>query len=349
MTFVMSLLDVALTAAPWLLLGLLAAGLIKALVDESYLTRWLGGNSLASVTRGAIFGVPLPLCSCGAIPTALTLHRQGAGRGPTTAFMIGTPGVGVDSLTITYALLGPFMLLARLCGTVVVAITTGIGVATKQPAPAAEPTSTPCCGGCCEGSGSTAASQPAKASLGARLRSGIQYAFTDVLDDISLWLGIGLLLAGVLTTLVPTTALSAYGSGLGAMLLMSVIGIPLYICATAATPIAAGLILAGVSPGTALVFLIAGPVTSIATLGIVRREFGTAVLMRYLAGILASAVVVGLAVDGVIHLFGVNVIAQVESIDELLPLWLEGTALIMLVVLAVKPLRRQLRNVAVSH
>jgi uncharacterized membrane protein YraQ (UPF0718 family) len=341
MVFVMSLLDVALSAAPWLLLGLLAAGLIKALVDESYLTRWLGGNSLASVARGAVFGVPLPLCSCGAIPTALTLHRQGAGRGPTTAFMIGTPGVGVDSLAITYALLGPFMLLARLCGTVVVAIATGIGVATKQPAPAVEPTSQESSGGCCD-SGCAPSAPETPARLGTRLRNGIQYAFTDVLDDISLWLGIGLLLAGVLTTLVPTTALSAYGSGLGAMLLMSVIGIPLYICATAATPIAAGLILAGVSPGTALVFLIAGPVTSIATLGIVRREFGAPMLVRYLGGILASAVLVGMAVDGAIDFLGINVIAQVESVDELLPRWLEAAALVVLVVLAVKPLRRQL-------
>jgi uncharacterized protein len=126
MTLLHETLSIALTAAPWLLLGLLAAGLVKAFIPETMLQRWLGGRGLAAVSRAAVIGAPLPLCSCGAIPTALALHRGGAGRGPTTAFLIGTPGIGVDSVAISYALLGPFMMAARVLGAVTTAIATGL-------------------------------------------------------------------------------------------------------------------------------------------------------------------------------------------------------------------------------
>ena len=339
MTLVAATLSVALSAAPWLLLGLTIAGLIKALLDEARLTRWVGGRGLGSVARAAVIGAPLPLCSCGAIPTALALHRGGADRGPTTAFLIGTPGIGIDSLTISYALLGPFMALARGLGAVLTAIVTGLLVGrtrdtTAPPAPAAS--SCGCSSGC---SGEAGA---APVSLPRRLAAGLRYAFSDILDDISLWLLTGLLVAGALIALVPPQQLAGLGSGLGAMLVMAVIGIPMYLCATAATPIAAGLLLAGVSPGTVLVFLIAAPVTSLATLGVFRREMGNRALAAYLAGILASAVVLGLGVDLLADWRGLDIPHQVAQVQELLPTWLEALALIVLVALAVRPLRRRL-------
>ncbi len=340
MTLVAATLSVALSAAPWLLLGLTIAGLIKALLDEARLTRWVGGRGLGSVARAAVIGAPLPLCSCGAIPTALALHRAGAPRGPTTAFLIGTPGIGIDSMAITYALLGPFMALARGLGAVFTAIATGLLVertrdSSAPPAPAASR-----CGGC--GSGCGGKPEAAPASLPRRLAAGLRYAFSDILDDISRWLLIGLLVAGALIALVPPATLSALGSGPLAMLVMTLIGIPLYLCATAATPIAAGLLLAGVSPGTVLVFLIAAPVTSLATLGVFRREMGNRALVAYLAGILASAVVLGLGVDLLADWWGLDIPHQVAQVQEMLPTWLEALALIVLVALAVRPLRRRL-------
>ncbi|WP_017941890.1 MULTISPECIES: SO_0444 family Cu/Zn efflux transporter [unclassified Thioalkalivibrio] len=338
-------LGVALTAAPWLLLGLLAAGAVKALIPEAALQRWLGGAGLAATARAAVVGAPLPLCSCGAIPTALALHRGGAGRGPTTAFLIGTPGVGVDSLAISYALLGPLMAVARALGAIVTAITTGLlvgrtqAMATEVPSEA-EPDN---CGGCC-GTDDEDTKPIAPERLPVRLRAGLHYAFHDVLDDIRLWLVLGLLVAGVLLALVPPATLAAWGSGLPAMLVMAVIGIPMYLCATAATPIAVGLIAAGVSPGTVLVFLLAAPITSLATLGVFRRELGTPALVLYLAGIGVTTIALGLALDAGLARTGVDVATQMGSAGELLPAWLEWTALIALVVLATPVTRRRLER-----
>ncbi|MCA1768610.1 MAG: SO_0444 family Cu/Zn efflux transporter [Halomonas sp.] len=341
MTLPLAILDIALSAAPWLLLGLAMAGLIKGLISEAQLTRWVGGRGLGSIARAAVIGAPLPLCSCGAIPTALALHRGGAERGPTTAFLIGTPGIGIDSLTITYALLGPFMAVARGVSAVLTAIVTGLLVGRTRAPVAPTPTSS-CEGNCSSGCAGQGPSSKTPAALSRRLANGFHYAFTDILDDISLWLLAGLLVAGALIALVPPQQLAELGSGLGAMLLMAVIGIPMYLCATAATPIAAGLLLAGVSPGTVLVFLIAAPVTSLATLGVFRRELGSRALVAYLTGIMISAVALGLSVDALAGWWQLDISRQVEQVQELLLSWIEALALIVLVVLSVRPLRRHL-------
>ncbi|PRY73376.1 SO_0444 family Cu/Zn efflux transporter [Halomonas ventosae] len=359
MSLLNAILAVALSAAPWLLLGLVMAGLIKALVSEALLQRWVGGQGLGSIARAAVIGAPLPLCSCGAIPTALAMYRGGASRGPATAFLIGTPGIGVDSMAITYALLGPFMAVARATSAVLTAIVTGLLVGRTVPTdmptsvPAdVEPETEDSCGSCCASGCGDARDTPAESAapgLASRLADGLYYAFTDILDDISLWLLVGLLVAGGLIALVPPQQLAALGSGLGAMLVMAVIGIPLYMCATAATPIAAGLLLAGVSPGTVLVFLIAAPVTSLATLGVFRREMGNRALVAYLAGILASAVLLGLGVDAVASWWQLDIARQIEAVNELLPAWVEWVGLVVLVGLAVKPLRRTLAGHLPHH
>ena len=336
----MGILSVALSAAPWLLLGLLLAGLIKAFMPESLIQKWIGGQGIGSISRAALVGVPLPICSCGAIPTALALHRGGAGRGPTTAFLIGTPGVGVDSILLTSVLLGPLMAGVRVLGAIFTAINTGLLVATtEQPKPAPltafTPAQTTCCGGC----GTPKEEQ--HPSTTTRLKQGLHYAFVDLLDDISRWVVIGLLLAGLLITLLPPDALSGLSGNFWSLLLMAVIGIPLYICATAATPIAAGLLLTGMSPGMALVFLLAGPVTSLATLGVFRREFGNRALALYLTGILSSSVFIGWLVDATLQTLGINPVIHASQAQELLPEWLEWLALVVLTLLITKPLRQR--------
>ncbi len=177
MSLLHAILQVALSAAPWLLLGLTIAGLIKALLPEQLLQRWVGGHGVASVTRAAIIGAPLPLCSCGAIPTALALHRGGAARGPTTAFLIGTPGIGVDSLAISYALLGPFMAAARALSAVITAIATGLlvgttaSVAPRLPRGSASRSGKRASGGC---AGSGSQPEGPEPSPGARQRAALR-------------------------------------------------------------------------------------------------------------------------------------------------------------------------------
>ncbi|WP_291318558.1 SO_0444 family Cu/Zn efflux transporter [Desulfonatronospira sp.] len=333
-----NILSISLTAAPWLLLGLFTAGLIKALIPETALQRWVGGHGPGVVVRATLIGAPLPLCSCGAIPTALALYRGGAGRGPATAFLIGTPGVGADSLAITYALLGPVMTLARALGAVAAGIVTGLMVSlagtpshfASIPA-GAEEEPCPCstAGTGCAGDSSIIRREP----LAVRIKAGMLFAFHDLFRDIIPWIFLGLIIAGLLITLVPPQALAAYGSGVWAMLLMAVAGIPMYICAAAATPISAGMIMAGVSPGTALVFLLAAPITSLSTLGVLYREMGRRTLVLYTAGILVTTVLLGLSMDQLVALAGIDIAAQSEAVGDLLPAWLEWTGLVLLVLL----------------
>ena len=342
-------LQLALAAAPWLLAGLAVAGAVHALLPQQRLQAWLGGSSAGATARGAVAGAPLPLCSCGAIPAAMALHRGGAGRGPATAFLIGSPGIGIDSLAISYVLLGPLMALVRGLGAVVTALATGllVGAARSPRAPAAadpgaEAPRARCCEDSCSGEPAPA---PSPQTFRTRLRDGLAYAFGDILDDIRLWLVLGLLVAGIQLVALPPDTLAAWGSGPAVMLLMALVGIPMYLCATAATPIAAGLLAAGVSPGTVLVFLLAAPITSLATLGVYRREMGNTALVRYLLGIVASTIVLGLSLDLVLGYTGFDPVTGVEATTEWLPHWLEWAALIALVLAATHPLRvlRRLR------
>ncbi|UYG00686.1 SO_0444 family Cu/Zn efflux transporter [Halomonas sp. GD1P12] len=344
MNTIEALLSVALSAAPWLLLGLFVAGLIKAFLSEQMLTRWLGGTGLGSILRASIIGMPLPLCSCGAIPTAMALHRGGAGRGPTTAFLISTPGVGADSIFLTSALLGPLMALLRVLGALVTAIVTGLLVSfTKERAVAAPEAS---CGGCC-GSHDThdhqsGATHDAPDTLLGRLLAGLRYAFSELLDDFSVWIFAGLLLAGVLMAWVSPDALAGLSGGPLALALMALVGIPLYVCAAAATPIAAGLLLAGITPGMALVFLLAGPITSLATLAVFRRELGTAALAIYMGSIFVVTVALGALVDAVLAHVGIDPVSQAGQVQALLPSGIEWAALAVLGFFALRPLRRRI-------
>lgn len=340
MFIIESILSISLDAAPWLVIGFLIAGLVKAFISESVLNRYVGGAGFTATVRAAVIGMPLPLCSCGAIPTAFSLYRGGAGKGPSTAFLVGTPGVGVDSITITYALLGPFMMIARVAGAVVTAITTGLLVSLSRSRPPAYNDDVGNYGSCCNGESCAATPDPAPSSMAKRLGQGIRYSFTEFFDDISLWLLGGLVMAGLLLAFLPPEALASVGSGFLPMLFMAVIGIPMYICATAATPIAAAMLLTGVSPGTVLVFLLAGPVTSMATLGVLRREMGNQALFIYLGGIITVSVTLGLLIDLSVSYFGIDIGAQAGSVGELIPGFIQWASLILLLVLGIRPLRR---------
>lgn len=336
-------LELYLDAAPWLLLGLAAAGLIKAWLPEKLLSRWLGGSGLWSVTRAALVGAPLPLCSCGVLPAALGLHRGGASRSSTISFLIATPETGVDSIALSYALLGPVMAVIRPIAAILSAIVSGLLTALvpeARPAPLSIPISSGCSGGsCCS---NTVQSTPAREGPLATTIKGLRYAAGEILDDIALWLVIGIVLAGAVATWVPPQMLADWGSGLPAMLLMLLVGIPMYICATASTPLAAALLLAGLSPGTVLVFLLAGPATNLATLAVVRKEFGTAVLAAYLSGISLSSILLGLLLDWLLVRLGLDVVAQMGEAGEFVPTWLAWASATLLLLLAIRPILRRL-------
>lgn len=332
------ILYIALSAAPWIILGFFLAGLIKGFIPDTALRRYVGGTGLLSTVRAALIGMPLPLCSCGAVPAAMSLHRGGAGSGPATAFLISTPGIGVDSLTITYALLGPVMTAARVIGSIITAVVTGMLVSAGS-VTAAEDSAGGDCGECCTGE---CGSVPEKKSItmAGKLTSGLKYSFIELLDDMSRWLFGGIVLAGCIIALVPPSFLESYGSGFGAKFIFAFAGIPMYICAAAATPIAAAMLITGVSPGTVLVFLLAGPVTSMATLGVYHKELGRPALFRYIAGIMISVIFLGIIFDVVLNFVSIDIQgAAAAAVTEVVPLYIEWISLIVLIVLSIKPLR----------
>ena len=359
---------VYLDTAFWLLLGLLAAGLVKAYIPEHAMQRWLGGRGFSAVGRAALFGAPLPLCSCGVLPAALGIRRNGASKEATVSFLISTPETSIDSVAVTYALMGPLMAVYRPIAALTSAIVTGLLTAMVDDDTAIAPSSTSnaaansccssaaesssCCepspaevGDCCSGESEAASnccsSTPSRQDL-PRWRQALKFAGGELVDDIALWLFVGIVIAGVMFTLIPPGWLAQWGQGLTAMLVMLVVGIPLYICAVASTPVAAGLLLAGVSPGTVLVFLLVGPATNIAGLILVKRELGTRVTGIYLFGIALVSVLMGLLLDTLIGHFNLSVQAQAGEARQLIPEWLSLVSALLLLVLAVPVLRRRL-------
>lgn len=361
-----------LEAAPWVVLGLICAGLIKAWVPQDRLGRWLGGPGLWPVTKAALIGAPLPLCSCGVIPVALGLRRAGASRGSTLSFLIATPETGVDSVATSFALLGPFMTIVRPVSAILSAIVTGLLGSLAEPAARPLPSSAKDLAGidACEsqtcssaysaeaklatveqadcnesscGCESTATSlNTNKGSLWRRSMAGIRYAVTDLLDEFSLWMALGLALAGLTMTLVPPAALGAYGTGWMAMLLMLLVGVPFYVCATESTPIATSMLLAGVSPGAVLVFLLAGPATNLGTVGALRKAFGWRFMLIYVSGISACAIGFGLLTDALVHTLNIDITAQLQASAGLLPGWVKLGCAFLLAAVALRPLRRRL-------
>lgn len=343
-------------ASPWLLLGLLIAGLMKAWVPTKILSQHLGQGKKA-IVKAAIIGAPLPLCSCGVIPVATELRRSGASAPATSSFLVATPETGVDSVSVSYAMLGPIFAIYRPITAVLSAIFTGLLVSTTDKVRESSEKNSTGGSSCCatkketveeqkiiETSSCCGSKNEAKKTVSndvlTKTFTGIKYASTKLIDDLIVWLFIGLLFATLVKTFVPESFLLSYGSGLPAMLLMILISIPMYICATASTPIAAGLILAGLSPGAALVFMMAGPATNISTLGVIKKEMGGHVLIRYLLGISISAIVFGLTLDWVLQFYSIDISQQMGHSHELLPHWFGLLCALVIALLAIKPLRR---------
>ena len=283
--------------------------------------------------------------------------------------MVSTPETGIDSVSISYAILGPVFAIYRPITAIASAIITGMLVATdnngtsdKQVLPLSSVSkSSSCCATtnesnalassscrssindqhtqkkCCP---STNTQSSISTTFIGKTVSGIRYAATQLIDDLIVWLLIGLVFATLIRTFLPPSLLISYGSGLQAMLVMMIISIPMYICATASTPIAAGFIMAGISPGTALVFMMAGPATNISTLGVIKNEMGAGVLVRYLAGIGLCALAFGYLLDWGLVWFNIDISQQMQHSHQLLPYWFSLSCALLLALLAIKPLRK---------
>jgi len=329
-------------SAPYVLFGMLMAGLLKALIPDAFVSRHLGGNSVSAVVKASLLGVPLPLCSCGVVPVAAGLHKQGAGRGPTTAFLISTPETGVDSIAITWALLDPVMTVIRPLAAFITATSAGLLV-NLLPAKATAPESAPeMCPSCCAAQNS-APDDSQKIPLRRALPDGVRYAFGPLLKDIGPYLLAGIAIAGLITWLIPDGFIEQHlGSGFTPMLIMLAAGIPIYVCASASTPIVAALALKGLSPGAALVFLMVGPATNAAVITVVAGMLGKQVAVVYVTVIALCALVLGMAVNALYGWLAIDISSWAtgaqHSEDSLLPV-LAAVVLLGLILRAV--LRRR--------
>jgi len=340
-------------ASSFVLFGFLVAGVLKALLPDAWLSRHLGGRGPFSVFKAALIGVPLPLCSCGVVPAALGLRRQGAGPGATTAFMISTPETGADSLAITWAMIDPLMTVLRPISAFITATVAGLAanllperlLRTVPAAQAEASAEAGCsCGAACGMPASAfAGMKPPRPCLSKRLRLGLGDAFGEMLADVGGWLLLGILIAGAISLFVPQDFFTrALGGELASMLVMLLVGIPMYVCASSSTPIAASLLLKGLSPGAALVFLLSGPATNATTITVMIRSFGPALTAVYVASIAVCSLVFGLLANRLYTALGFDIHAVLGSVDGVLPAWFEaGSALLLLALILRAVLERR--------
>ena len=279
--------------SPYLLFGFAVAGILKILVPTGFIQKHLGGKGIWPVFWASLFGVPLPLCSCGVIPVAMSLHKQGAGKGATIAFLLSTPQTGVDSILVTFSLLGPVFMIARPVIALITGVIGGIAVDLFDRKDFA-----------------IAKDEDEETSSGSKNKfvKGFRHAFVVLPRDIATAMLTGLILAAIISVAVPDDFFAEkIGTGFGAMVLMMLIGIPLYVCATASVPIAAALIFKGLSPGAALVFLMTGPATNAASLVIIWKILGRRTAIIYILTVAFCALASGLLLDAMFSDLGSQV------------------------------------------
>jgi len=289
--------------SPYLLFGFLIAGFLSIFVPPALVERHLGGRGLWPVVKAAIFGVPLPLCSCGVIPVAASLRRHGASKGATTAFLISTPQTGVDSVLVTYSLMGLAIAVFRPIAAFVSGLLGGAAV-TYLDSPEAEEhfNGTACEGACC-----------VRAPGRSRLVSALEYGFVTLPRDIGKALLVGVAIAGLISAIIPNDLFSGWlGTGITGMLVMMGVGIPMYVCATASVPVAAALMAKGVSAGAAIVFLMTGPATNAATIATIWKVMGKRTAGLYLAAVAVTALASGFIMDGFLEVTGSTTHVHVE-------------------------------------
>lgn len=280
--------------SPYLLLGFFFAGVMHAFIPGMVYNRYLGGKGFKSVFYGALFGIPLPLCSCGVLPTAMSLRKQGASKGATASFLISTPETGVDSIIATYSVLGlPFAVIrpvAAFCNAIMGGWLINKFGDKDEVVPVDASAKTCCCHHKQE--------ETHHEGFLRKMREALRFGFVEMIEDIGKWLVIGLVIAGLITVFVPDEFFALFrGNTQLSMLLVLCIAIPMYICATGSIPIAVALMMKGLTPGAALVLLMAGPACNMASILVINKTLGRKSLVFYLVSIITMAILWGHVVD----------------------------------------------------
>ncbi len=313
--FFIALYDLSNAMAIYILLGLVFAGILHELVPDSIVTKHLGKESILSVIKATVFGIPLPVCSCGVIPIASSIKKSGASKGATLSFLISTPITGVDSILATYGMFGWIFTIYRIFTSMIIAMVAGILTNYLDKEVVVEEEES--CSSCCSSNTSDSSCSSEEKQKSFSFQGAVKYAFVTLLSDISKALLFGLLLGALITIAIPqnlSDILVEY-SWLSYLIAIS-IAVPMYVCATASLPIAAALMLSGVSPGAAFVFLSAGPATNTVTIGVVKKMLGTTSLYIYLGTIVAGSVLFGLGLDFIFDINAIDAKSLIHMSEE---------------------------------
>ena len=274
----------------YVFIGLVFVGLLHLFISEEWIKKHLGENSRYGVLKGALYGIPLPLCSCGVIPLAASLRKKGASKRSVTSFFITTPMTGIDSIIATYGVFGLPMAFLRVLSSFISGLAAGFFVKEdiKDTPKGESPRSCCCSGGCGD----------KKLKKVSYLKKGVYYALNEVFADIVKPIFIGLLLAALFMTAVPQNGVEFLNNNLFlSYLLIFLVSLPLYVCSISAIPLALSMLSIGVSPGVVFIFLAAAPATNIITAGVIKKILGSDVLIIYLLSIISVTLCFALAID----------------------------------------------------
>ncbi len=324
--------------SPYLLFGFFVAGVLFVFLSPTFVRKHLGGKGISPLFKASLFGVPLPLCSCGVIPVSMSLHKSGAGKGATISFLLSTPQTGIDSILVTWSLLGWLLAVTKPIVAFITGLIGGICVdlfdreeqSDRTPPVNQIPKDEP----------------PAEKRRPHRIATLFKYGFVTLPRDIGRSMLVGLFIAALISALVPEGYFAEkLGTGILSKIVMMILGIPIYVCATASVPVAAALIAKGVTPGAALVFLMTGPATNAATFVTIWKTLSFRTAVIYLLTVAGCALIAGTGLDLLITTLDIS---GVHKPHWMMPQWIQyGSAVVLLAILgwaAFRPLLKMVKS-----
>ncbi len=297
MEFIKSFWHYMLLSAPFLMLGMIISGFIHVFISTDRIKKAMGGKGLSGILKSSILGIPLPLCSCAVIPTAATLKKNGASNSATSAFLISTPESGVDSIAMTYGMMDLPMTIIRPVAAFLSAFTAGVlqmffnkdEIVVDQEQKS-----------CCSKSGNKSLKD--KPTLLTKIKAMFRFALIELMDDFAFWLSLGLVAGAIIGFVVPDNFFDGLNGITGRIAILA-IGVPLYICASATTPIAASLVMKGMSPGMALMILLVGPATNISNILVIGKYIGKKGVVINVIAIVVVALIMSFVTDYIYQSF----------------------------------------------
>lgn len=308
-------LELFLDMAPYLMIGLFFVGLLNIFFSKDLIAKHIGNSNFASIFKAALFGIPLPLCSCGVVPSSVYMAKNGASKSAVVSFLIATPQTGIDSMIATYGMMGWIFAIFRPIAALIMGIVGGTAIKLFK---TDEPNKSIASFKQYEVSEDNCSDDNPTGKKENKFNKMFRYSFVEFLDDISMQFVIGLFISGIIAYLIPDQYLknTSINSGLAGMFIMILVGVPMYVCATASIPIAVTLMLKGFSPGVAFVFLAVGPATNAASFTIIMNVLGKKTAVLYVAMISITAIIFGLLLDKLFIVLNTNPVSMIKQMNE---------------------------------